>query len=104
MSQALGDLPFRSSVDRANAAAMMSLANVRLVVGDYATVRAIWSEPHTLALDRLDACLPTATIAESDYPCIERAETIRRDVDEYRVVGVEPDGFGLVTLRLERVL
>lgn len=83
---------------------MRHLPDVELVVGDYATVPAIWREPHTLALDRLDASLPTATIAESDYPCIERAETIRRDVDEYRVVGVEPDGFGLVTLRLERVL
>ncbi len=80
-----------------------ALADSELLVGGYARVAAIWNEPHTLAFDRLDASLPTATIAEADYPEIARAETLERGDREYRVVGIEPDGHGLVTLRLEQV-
>lgn len=80
-----------------------ALADGAVRIGGYASVPAIYNAPHATMLGTLDANVPAITIALADYPGIERGETVERGAEEYRVVGIEPDGHGLVTLRLEPV-
>lgn len=77
------------------------LADSELVVIGTTMVPAIWSDPHVNALDVLDASVPTATIGAQAVPGLQRGDRVVRSGSVYRVIGIEPDGLGLVRLRLE---
>lgn len=45
---------------------------------------------------------PIFTCAEADIPAVAHGDTLDAAGRNYKVVGVEPDGTGVVVLRLER--
>ena len=86
---------------RMTPALIRALADSDVVVGGQPSVPAIWQQPHERALDVLDASVPTATLDAADVPGVQRGDTLVRRGTTYRVIGIEPDGQGLVRLRLE---
>lgn len=92
---------FAAAAQRATQAVLARLADSELVINGAATVPAIWSDPHVTAIDALDATVPTATIGAQAFPGLQRGDRVVRAGAVYRVIGIEPDGLGLVRLRLE---
>jgi hypothetical protein len=95
-------MTFATAAARTSAAIMRHLADTSLVINDAATVAAVWREPHAQAFEMLDLAVPTAHIRLADYPGIKRDDRVQRGTGAaYRVIAVEPDGYGLAMLRLE---
>ena len=93
---------FETAAARSGAAIMRHLADTTLLVNDAVSVTAIWREPHAQAFEMLDLAVPTAHIRLADYPGIKRDDRVQRGAGAaYRVIAVEPDGYGLAMLRLE---
>lgn len=82
-------------------AAVEALADSEVVVAGTTTVRAIWRSPTERTLDMLEAAVPSVTVATTGLPTVARGTTVLRSGTTYRVIGIEPDGYGLVTLLLE---
>lgn len=94
---------FAQAMERASAAVLAHLADCEVWLDGVVQTRAVWREPHQLALGMVDSSGPTATVAADAHPEMARRMSVERAGVEYRVVGLEPDGYGLVTLRLEAV-
>lgn len=92
---------FTQAMQRASAAVLTHLADSDVWLDGLICVSAVWREPHQLALGMVDSSGPTATVAADAHPEMTRGMRVERAGVEYQVVGIEPDGYGLVTLRLE---
>lgn len=93
---------FDTLIGQAGAAVIKHLADSDLLIGAGPTaVRGLWRAPHVSALDMLDVSSPSVTILDADFPGLARDDEIVRGGTTYRVIGLEPDGFGMVTARLE---
>ena len=82
--------------------ALEELADCELTIAGV-VVPAIWVAPAERVFGALDASLPGATITASAAAGVQRGTTFTRSTDglTWRVIGIEPDGHGLVTLRVE---
>jgi hypothetical protein len=92
---------FDTVAERAGAAVIRHLSDCDLLI-DGDPVRGLWRAPHVTALDMLDVAVPSVTIWAADAADVSRGSTVVRSSVSHVVIGVEPDGYGLVTLRLER--
>lgn len=93
---------FSSAVRRANAAVLEHLADTEVVLDGLVSARGVWREPHELALGMVDTSGPSVMVAADAHPEIRRGLMVERAGVDYRVIAAEPDGFGMVNLRLER--
>jgi hypothetical protein len=93
---------FARMIERANDGVLRHLADSEITIEGVVSTPAVWREPHELALSAVNAADPVAMIAADAYPELTRGLLIERAGVEYRVIGVEADGLGLVSLRLER--
>lgn len=84
------------------AEALAELADCELTIAGV-VVPAIWEAPAERVFDVLDATRPRATIGAAAAAGVERGTTFTRSADgiTWRVIGIEPDGHGLVTLSVE---
>lgn len=94
-------MAFATAASRLAAAVVRHLADTTVVINTTTTVSAVWREPSVQMMDRLDAPVPVAAIRLSDYPAIARGDRVAKGGRDYRVIGVEPDGYGMADLRLE---
>ena len=94
---------FTQALQRASAAVLIHVADSEIRLDGVLIASAVWREPHQLALGMVDSSGPTAMVAADAHPEMTRGMRVERAGVEYQVVGIEPDGYGLVTLRLEAV-
>lgn len=79
-----------------------ALATHEIEIGG-ALVPVIFGSPTGLALGALDHAAPSVTLAAADWVGVSRGDALPAiDGVAYSVIGVEPDGDGLLTLRLAR--
>lgn len=79
-----------------------ALATHELMIGG-SSVPVIFSAPSARALGIVDRVGPAVTLLEADWSGVARGDALPAiDGVTYSVVGIEPDGDGLVTLRLAR--
>ena len=95
--------PFATLASQSAQSVLSRLADCELVVNGGPAVQAIFSSPPMRSPDLLDGSVPTATIGSEAYPGMQRGDRVSRGDDVYEVIGIEPDGFGLTVLRLQRV-
>jgi hypothetical protein len=77
-----------------------ALATHEVTIGA-ATVPIIFEAAGQRMLGLVDSTEPTATLVADDWSGVARGSTVTIGGTAYTVIGVEPDGAGLVTVRLQ---
>lgn len=67
-----------------------------------ATVNGIFDREYLRALGIVDAANPVFVCREADMPTAAQGQTLTIAAVAYTIVGVEPDGTGMLTLQLRR--
>ncbi len=83
-------------------AMVQALATHELTIGG-ASVPVIFEAPAGNAFGAVDMASPSVTLAQADWPGVSRGDALPAiDGVTYSVIGVEPTGDGLLTLRVSR--
>jgi hypothetical protein len=94
--------PFAALEARVNAVALAKLANVTATWNGTTAVDGIFDDAYVSPLDVTAAAAPRFVCLESAVPGVAFAQTLLVSATAYRIVGIRPDGRGIVELKLER--
>ena len=94
--------PFAAFESATANAAMAALANCTATVGAVAGVEGVFDSAYATSFGLTAGTSPALTVKAADVPAVAQDVTVVIGAASYTVTDVEPDGTGLILLRLDK--
>ena len=95
-------MPFEDLEAGVNSAVVASLSNRTLVLNGAVQVRGIFERAAVGEFGLVQSSSVRLTVAAADAGSVARGDVLDDATDQYRVIGIEPDGTGLLVLSLQK--
>lgn len=95
-------MPFEYLESVVNSAVMAALPNRTMVLNGAVRVRVIFERAPGGEFGLVQSAAVRVTVSAADIGSVARGDVLDDATDQYRVIGIEADGTGLLVLSLEK--